>query len=143
MSTRESILEALDARLATAFLPLEVDYARNRVLPSKIPDGGMAILRDGEPGEPEVILSPRAFIYAHAARIEILVQQGTGRETRMDEILAAIGATLAADRTLGGCCDWVEPEAPEPSDIPAEAGVPFRGVTLTLRLHYQTPDPLL
>jgi hypothetical protein len=49
-SKAEQVLEALKALLET--VPSAV-VARNRMLPETIPDGGLIILRDGNPGEPE------------------------------------------------------------------------------------------
>jgi hypothetical protein len=51
---RETILAALHARLSA--LPATV--LRGDVLPERVPAEGLLILRDGEPGEPEVTLSP-------------------------------------------------------------------------------------
>jgi hypothetical protein len=49
-SKAEQVLGALKGLLET--LPDAV-VERNSVLPEKIPDGGLIILRDGDPGEPE------------------------------------------------------------------------------------------
>ena len=97
----------MDARLysAPAFLPPSL---RGDVLPERRPAEGLLILRDGEPGEPEVTLStPLAYHYQHRAEIEAVVQ-GDDRDAAFDTLCASIGAALAADRTLGGLCDWVE-----------------------------------
>ena len=47
---------------------------RGEVLPERVPTEGLLILRDGEPGEPEVTLSPLAYHYQHRAEIESVVQ---------------------------------------------------------------------
>jgi hypothetical protein len=52
-SKPEQVLEALKALLET--LP-EAVVQRNSVLPEKIPGGGLIILRDGDPGQPEQAL---------------------------------------------------------------------------------------
>ena len=52
-SKAEQVLDALKALLET--VPDAV-VERNSVLPEKIPDGGLIILRDGDPGEPEQAL---------------------------------------------------------------------------------------
>ena len=52
-SKAEQVLDALKALLET--VPGAV-VERNSVLPEKIPDGGLIILRDGDPGEPEQAL---------------------------------------------------------------------------------------
>ena len=107
-STRETVLAALHARLQ----PLAALTLRDEVLLERIPTSGLIILRDGQPGEPEVTLSPLRYHYQHRAELEVVVQAGTGRASTFDDLVAAIGAALEADRTLGGLCDWVEPDAP-------------------------------
>jgi hypothetical protein len=47
---------------------------RGEVLPERVPAAGLLILRDGEPGEPAVTLSPLRYHYQHRAEIEAVVQ---------------------------------------------------------------------
>jgi hypothetical protein len=142
-SKRETILQALDARLKAALRPLRVDYGRNESVPTRIGARGRVILRDGEPGEPEVTLSPTIWSYQHRAELEVFYQGGDGtRELPLDDILVAISQAIATDRRFGGLCDWCEPEAAQPSDIPVQAGLTFRAVTVGVWLHYDTTDPL-
>jgi len=114
VTQRETILSALADLLRT--IP-NVPVLRGEVLPERIPPAGLMILRDGEPGEPEVTLSPLTYHYRHRAEIEAVVQ-GANRDAAFDALCAGIGAVIAADRTLGGLCDWVEAEAPQPVDLP-------------------------
>ena len=137
-SPRETILAALHARLQ----PLAALTLRDEVLPERIPAAGLIILRDGQPGEPEVTLSPLRYHYQHRAELEIIVQAGTGRASAFDDLVAAIGAALEADRTLGGLCDWVEPEAPAPVDLPVEGAAALKAAMITVVLHYTTTGPL-
>lgn len=44
--------------------------------------------------------------YQHRAEIEAVVQ-GVDHDVAFDTLTAGIGAALAADRTLGGLCDWI------------------------------------
>lgn len=142
-SKREAILRALDARLKAALHPLRVDCGRNESVPTKIALRGRVILRDGEPGEPEVTLSPPIWAYQHRAELEVYFQGADGcRELPLDDLLVQISQAIATDRTLGGLCDWCEPEAAQPSDIPVQAGLTFSAVTVGVWLHYQTTDPL-
>ncbi len=142
-SKRETILRALDARLKAALRPLRVDYGRNESVPSKIALQGRVILRDGEPGEPEVTLSPPIWAYQHRAELEVYFQGADGhRDLPLDDLLVKVSQAIATDRTLGGLCDWCEPEAAQPSDIPVQAGLTFSAVTVGVWLHYQTTDPL-
>ena len=137
-TTRETVLAALHARLQ----PLVARTLRDEVLPERIPAAGLIILRDGQPGEPEVTLSPLRYHYQHRAELEIFVQAGTGRASAFDDLVAAIGAALEADRTLGGLCDWVEPEAPAPVDLPVEGAAALKAAVITVVLHYTTTGPL-
>jgi hypothetical protein len=137
-TTRETILAALYARLQ----PLAALVLRDEVLPERIPAAGLIILRDGEPGEPEVTLSPLRYHYQHQAELEVVVQAGTGRASAFDELIANIGTTLEADRTLGGLCDWVEPEAPSSVDLPVEGAAALKAAVVTVVLHYTTTGPL-
>jgi len=112
------------------------------VLPERVPAGGLLILRDGEPGEPEATLSPLTYHYQHRAEVEAVVQ-GTDRDTAFDALCASVGTALAADCTLGGLCDWVEAEAPQPVDLPVEGGQALKAAVIPVVLHYSTADPLL
>ena len=137
-SKRETILSALHARLQTLAAPV----LRGDVLPERIPATGLIVLRDGKPGEPEVTLSPLTYFYEHRAELEVVIQAGSGRDAMFDVLTAAIGTTLAADRSLGGLCDWVEAEAPEPVDLPIEGAAALKAAVITVVLHYATQDPL-
>jgi hypothetical protein len=134
---RETILTALHARLLT----LPATALRGDVLPERVPDAGLLILRDGEPGEPEVTLSPLSYHYQHRAEIEAVVQ-GADRDVLFDTLTASIGTVLAADRTLGGLCEWVEAKAPQPVDLPVEGAASLKAAVIPVVLHYSTADPL-
>lgn len=137
-TTRETILAALFARLQS----LAALSLRDDVLPERIPAAGLIILRDGQPGEPEVTLSPLRYHYQHRADLEVVVQAGTSRASAFDTLIAAIGTALEADRTLGGLCDWVEPEAPASVDLPIEGAAALKAAVITVVLHYTTTGPL-
>ena len=136
-SIRETILAALHLRLQTLSAPI----LRGDVLPERVPTAGLLILRDGEPGEPQVTLSPLRYHYQHRAEIEAVVQ-GTARDATFDALCASIGAAIAADRTLGGLCDWVEAEAPRPVDLAVDGAASLKAAVIPVILHYSTADPL-
>ena len=137
-TTRETILSALHALLQTQAAPV----LRGEVLPERVPTAGLLILRDGEPGEPAVTLSPLRYHYQHRAEIEAVVQTGTGRDPAFDAVAAAVGTALAADRTLGGLCDWAEAEAPRPVDLAVDGASTLKAAVIPIVLHYSTSDPL-
>ncbi len=130
-TSRETILAALHVRLSA----LPAIALRGDVLPERVPAAGLLILRDGQPGEPEVTLSPLRYYYQHRAELEVVVQAGSGRASAFDDLIAAIGAALEADRTLGGLCDWVEPEAPASVDLPVEGAAALKAAVITVVLH--------
>ncbi|MFN3953343.1 MAG: acyl-CoA transferase [Pararhodobacter sp.] len=136
--TRETILIALADLLRT--VP-HVPVLRGEVLPERVPLAGLMILRDGEPGDPGVTLSPLRYHYQHRAEIEAVVQ-GADRDTAFAALCADIGAVISADRTLGGRCDWVEAGAPRPVDLPVEGAASLKAGVITIVLHYSTADPL-
>ena len=136
-TTRETILSALHARLSA----LPATTLRGEVLPERIPPAGLLILRDGEPGEPEVTLSPLTYHYQHRAEVEAIVQ-GVDRDLALDTVCASIAAVISADQTLGGLCDWVEADAPQPVDLPVEGAVNLKAAVIPVMLHYSTANPL-
>jgi len=97
-TTREAILTALTDLLRA--IP-QASVLRGEVLPERVPTAGLMILRDGDPGEPQVTLSPLAYHYQHRAEIEAVVQ-GTERDAAFDTLrrrpatLATLPRRLAA-----------------------------------------------
>jgi hypothetical protein len=137
-TARETILTALVDLLRT--VP-HVRVLRGEVLPERVPAAGLLILRDGEPGEPEITLSPLRYHYQHRAEIEAIVQ-GADRDVAFDSLCVSAGAALAADRTLGGLCDWAEAEAPRPVDLAVEGAANLKAAAIPVVLHYSVPSPL-
>jgi len=141
-SKAEQILSALKALLATVPGAL---VERNSVLPEKIPDGGLVILRDGDPGEPEQALGGfESTYYQHAVEIEVYSEEGdaAARDTGFDALLQQIGAALAANPTLGGLTFGLTYGRPEPA-IEAIAGAPaIKCATLSVTVDYETDAPL-
>jgi hypothetical protein len=140
-SKREQVLGALIAALGVA-VPDGAALLRNAALPDRVPAAGLLILRDGDPGEPAVTLSPLRYHYQHRAEIEAVVQSATDRDATFDVLAAGLGAALASDRTLGGRCDWVEAEAPRPVDLAIDGAATLKAAAITIVLHYATSDPL-
>lgn len=140
-SKREEVLSALHALLLQLPGP---SVQRNEPLPIELPAGGLVILRDGSPGEPEVTLSPSTWVWHHLTDLEVLMPGETQalRDAALDALLQQLGALLATDPTLGGLCDWVEAQAPETEDLTAEGAAPVKGALVPVLLIYGSPDPL-
>ena len=141
-STSEQVIAAVVA-LATAAWP-DAKVSRNQDSPDDIPSGGLAVVRDGTPGDPEFTLSPLTYTYAHAVRIELAVTGATPAERRakLDAMLVALGEAVEADRTLGGLCEWLEPVAPERGDMRTEGAATASIADLDVIATYSTPNPL-
>ncbi len=136
-TARETILSALHALLQT----LPGNVLRGEVLPERVPATGLLILRDGDPGEPEVTLSPLTYHYQHRAEIEAVVQ-GPDRDAAFDILVAGVGTALGEDRTLGGLCEWIEAEAPRPIDLAVDGAATLKAAVIPVVLHYASDDPL-
>lgn len=139
MPTRlETILQALEQVLLATGIKVE----RNTPIPEEVPASGLIILRDGDPGEPIVTMSPLAYEYEHRAEVEVYVQKAKGREAVIDAAKTALGAAITADRYLGGTCDWIEAGAPETAAFALEGAAPMLSQRIPLTIVYVTTDPL-
>lgn len=140
-SQREQVLSALFARLQ--LIPLAA-VKRNEALPQAVTAGGLIVLRDGDPGEPDVTLNPRSEFYSHRAEIEAFMTQpaGGGGEAALDALLAEIGAALASDRSLGGLAENLTWSAPEVSVLAIEGAAPILTARITVTIEYLVSDPL-
>ena len=120
MSKREQVLSTLFGRLQ---LIGGGTVKRNEALPASVPTGGLVILRDGDPGEPDVTLNPRTEFYSHRAELEAFVTQtlGGGGEAVLDALLVEIGTALAVDRSLGALAETLRCSAPEVSMLSIDA----------------------
>ena len=141
-SKPEQVLEALKTLLET--VP-DAAVQRNSVLPEKVPDGGLIILRDGDPGEPEQALGGFGdAYYQHAVEIEVYVEEGdaAARDAAFDALLQQIGAALESNPILGGLAFGLTYGRPEPA-IEAVAGAPvIKAATLTVAVDYESDAPL-
>ncbi|MDD3030513.1 MAG: acyl-CoA transferase [Alphaproteobacteria bacterium] len=141
MTTRETVLQTLFETLQTISGPRVL---RNEALPEKVPAGGLLILRDGDPGEPETILSPLSYYWQHLASLEVFVQAGeaTQRDALMDALFQNIAAALIADQTLGGLCDRVTPHAADTSSVVIEGAANIKAAIVPVELIYTTDSQL-
>ena len=141
MSKREQVLNALFARLSA--LP-DVEVKRNAVLPVKIPDNGLVVLRDGDIGEPDILLSPACYVFHHKAEIEVLIQQveDSDNDAKLDGILEAIGQILKVDVTLSGLIDYMHADPPEFIEQPVDGGLTIKGAVVPIVLEYVSDSNL-
>ena len=137
-SLREQVLEILLAQLQT--VPL-VKVERNRMRPERVPPEGLLILRDGELGEPEVLLSPLLYVWTHTARIEVYSTAGD-LDAHMDALLVSIGNALSANPTLNGLIDLMDIGPPDFDGAAPEGGPDIKAAVVPVRLTYETPHAL-
>jgi hypothetical protein len=139
-SVREQILAALLARLET--VP-DATVKREAPLPETVPAGGLIILRDGDLGDPEVVLSPVTYLWEHQVEIEVILQRGQDDDSAaLDTLLTAMGNILAADRSLGGLVEWLDWDAPKTSGLAIDGAAALRGASVPITIHYASDDPL-
>lgn len=141
MSRREQILTALVQRLHSG---LAATVRRNEVLPERVPNAGLVILRDGDPGEPDVTLNPRTEFYSHRVEIEAYMARDAsgGGEAALDALLGSIGTALRSDPSLGGLAENLTPSAPETGALAIEGAAPILTARLVVTVEYLVSDPL-
>lgn len=141
-SDREKVVSAALA-LVKAALP-NASPGRNRDRPEEVGPGGAFVLRDGSPGEAEVTLSPLTYHYEHRMELDVAAYASSTNtaEAVLDQMLSEVGAAVAADRTLGGLCDWLDCEAPEIDDLEPTSSTDGRWASATLVASYSTSSPL-
>lgn len=135
ISKREAALQALFA--AVRSVP-NATIVRNEPEDVEIPEDGFINVLDGNPGEPDELLSPRQFEFQHRAEIFVTVggQSSADRDARMDELLQGICAAILADETLGGAVDLADPAPPETTDEAIRGGETVKGAILPIILYY-------
>lgn len=138
-SKRYLVAEALVALAKTAAPDADVlgldDDAR---APKRVGPGGQIVVRAGDPGDPEVDLSPLTYNYDHRFGVEIIAVS----EAMIDALMVAIGQAIEADRFLGGLCQWLEAAAPETEEIAADNAKAQRGAMFDIVATYSTTSPL-
>ena len=141
-SQRESAIGALFAVLGQ--LSLGVMTKRNASLPERLSEHAMAVLRDGEMGEPEVSLSPLTYHWQHQVAIEIFVADpdASERDKRMDGLLVELAALIEADRTLGGVIEYAEIGPPKFDELAPDGVSGIKACLLSVVLHYSSSGPL-
>ena len=142
MSQRENAIGALFAVLGQ--LSLGATVKRNAALPERVSDQAMAILRDGEMGEPEVSLSPLTYHWQHQVAIELFVADpgAAARDARMDGLLTELAVLIETDRTLAGVVEYAEIGPPKFDELAPEGTSGIKACLLPVVLHYSSLGPL-
>lgn len=136
---REAVIAAVATLISTA-RPL-ASVERDEVKPDEIDPAGTFVIFDGDPGEPEIDLSPLRYTWAHRIPVSVGARGGDPRAI-MDTLLAAVGAAIEADRQLGGLVEWLDAEAPSPDPLEAPGTEVHRWTDLIIVATYATTSPL-
>ena len=145
MSQRENAIGALFVLLGQLSLGTSgTTVKRNAALPERVADHAMAILRDGEMGEPEVSLSPLTYHWQHQVAIELLVADPdtAARDARMDGLLVELATLIDLDRTLGGVIEYAEIGPPKFDELAPDGSSGIKACPLPVVLHYSSSGPL-
>ena len=145
MSQRENAIGALFSVLGQLSLGTSgAAVKRNAALPERVSDHAMAILRDGDMGEPEVSLSPLTYHWQHQVAIELFVADADAvvRDVRMDGLLTELAGLVEADRTLGGVTEYVDIGPPKFDELAPDGSSGIKACLLPVVLHYSSSGAL-
>ncbi len=142
MSQRENAVGALFDVLGQ--LSLAATVKRTAALPERVSDQAMAILRDGEMGDPDVSLSPLMYHWQHQVAIELFVADpnAAARDARMDGLLTELAVLIESDRTLTGVVEYAEIGPPKFDELAPEGTSGIKTCLLPVVLHYSSSGPL-
>ena len=152
MTKRREVLDALKAMLVAA-LPSSVTVEGldgADASPDRLLAGGRVLIEAGNPGEPEIDLSPPTYNYRHEipVTVDALAVAATAdapamtAEDAVDAILDLMSAAIEADRFLGGAVDYLDAYAPQSEDDYVDGAAVSRVAPFTIIATYSTSHPL-
>lgn len=107
--------------------------------PETIGAGGAVMGYPGDPGDPDVDMSPLAYNYDHEFPLEIAAIDEAGGLSLV-EMIEALGAAVEADRFLGGLCSYLDITAPQFRDRSTERATP-NWADVSIIASYATSNP--
>jgi hypothetical protein len=145
MSKRFEVGEAVKALVKRAVpnskvIGMEPEEAR----PSTVDELGLVIVRSGDPGTPDIDLSPPTYWYEHTFPVELAARPDGARTARqvLDAMLVAIGREIEADRYLAGLCNYLDAEAPTDGETQTPGAAAISWADCTIIATYSTTSPL-
>lgn len=140
MTRRLAVPRALVALIAAALPSAAVlGPDDDAVAATRVDQDGNVTVETGDPGEPEIDLSPLSYNYSHKIGVELVAAS----EAALDAMLDAIGKMVVANRTLGGLVEWLDTSAPVTEDLGVVDGaMPPRVASLIVTALYATTTPI-
>lgn len=136
---RAAITEALAALIATAVPGAAISgFTGGPAKPERVSSVGAIWLVATDTPEPEVDLCP--LTYNFEPEFDLAIAAPTS--ARVLEMLAALGAAIQADRSLGGACEWLDAD---PGGFDEETMTGTDGhieARVTVTAAYATTNPL-
>jgi hypothetical protein len=142
MTKQRDVLLAVKALVAAALpdadlVGFDADFAK----PPRVGAGGCVIGHPGDPGDPDVDLSPLTYNYSHRLMLEVIGPNGDGGAA-LDTMLEDLADAIAADQFLGGLCHYFGIEAPDFNDRSTDAVASTNWATVPLVAEYSTNNAL-
>lgn len=135
--TRDGALDALQTVIAAA-IAAPAKFYRDPEATIPASHDGVVLMTDGDPGQPEAILSPLSYAWEHQVNFEIAAT-GENRKATIEALIAKFEPALAADRTLGGAVDDARVTlAPDIHEYPVDGAEQERSAVLFVQLSYTT-----
>ena len=136
---REAIKAALADSIGAALPDARLEgFGGAPAKPGAIGADGLVELEGISDGEQSVDLNP--FTYHKTARFDLVVAARTADAA--GAMLAAIGAAIEADRTLGGASEWADAEGGDFDDQTQAGSAGHCEVRITVSAEYTTTNPL-
>lgn len=146
MSMRLDVPLAIKALILAALPTMVVLGIDDEAPADRIPPEGRAVVAAGDPGEPEIDLSPVTYNYQHSIPVQISALPDLDRHLTaiqvLDERIELIADAVEADRTLGGLVEYLDGASPSLDDIYTSGSATAATAELMLVATYATTKPL-
>jgi hypothetical protein len=142
MTKQMQVLLAVKALVASALPSAEVrGFDADAAKPTRVGPNGCVVGHPGDPGQPDVDLSPLTYNYSHQMFLEVVGPDGAGGAA-LDAMLETLGTAIAADPFLGGLCYFFGSESADFNDRSTESLASTNWATVALTAEYSTLNPL-
>lgn len=145
MSHRLLVLAGVKALVQRALPGATVrGMANDDAKPERTSELGDVIIRSGDPGQPDIDLSPPVYWWDHSIPIELAAYRSQSKTSQevLDDMLVAIGTEIVADRTLGGLCQYLDAEAPTDGETTMSGAATMGWADFAIVATYSTSSPL-